>query len=388
MTLATTISLSDAARKTWDTLIVGAGPAGAVAARELARRGVQVLLVDRAEFPRWKVCGCCLLQPGLTALKQLALGDLPQLQSAIPLTQVRFSARGAHFSIPLTGGIAISREALDTALIRAAVATGAMFLPETSARLHENHSDFREVMLQLTDKSVPVRARIVIAADGLSSQLVAREPGISIRIRPCSRIGAGCSVHSNQDDLKPGTVEMTCGRAGYVGLVRLEDGRINCAAAFDLSAIRQGDGPGAAAASVLAEAGVKLPAGFASAIWRGTPSLTRSLSRHWARRLFVLGDAAGYVEPFTGEGMSLAIGSAQALAPLALRAVQDWDDRIGLRWESAHSAVLRRNQSLVRTMSLVLKYPWLAGWIVAVLANCPSVAGPFERRLNGTRYKV
>ena len=60
MTIGPTLSLADASARTWDAVVVGAGPAGAVAARELARRGTTVLLVDRASFPRNKVCGACL----------------------------------------------------------------------------------------------------------------------------------------------------------------------------------------------------------------------------------------------------------------------------------------------------------------------------------------
>src|SRR5262249_23647918 len=60
MTLAATLDLMTTSERRWDAVVVGAGPAGALAARELARLGAAVLLVDRATFPRWKVCGCCL----------------------------------------------------------------------------------------------------------------------------------------------------------------------------------------------------------------------------------------------------------------------------------------------------------------------------------------
>src|SRR5437762_947004 len=60
MTVPPTLTLADAERRVWDVVVVGAGPAGAAAARELARRSVSVLLVDKAVFPRWKVCGSCL----------------------------------------------------------------------------------------------------------------------------------------------------------------------------------------------------------------------------------------------------------------------------------------------------------------------------------------
>src|SRR5262249_19506522 len=68
--ISATLSLPDAACRRWDAAIVGAGPAGAVAASTLARSGWSVLLVDRASFPRGKVCGCCLGGAALDALEQ------------------------------------------------------------------------------------------------------------------------------------------------------------------------------------------------------------------------------------------------------------------------------------------------------------------------------
>jgi flavin-dependent dehydrogenase len=60
VSLDPTLAPESAAGRLWDVVVVGAGPAGAMAARELARRGAGVLLVDRAQFPRYKVCGGCL----------------------------------------------------------------------------------------------------------------------------------------------------------------------------------------------------------------------------------------------------------------------------------------------------------------------------------------
>src|SRR5207253_6673651 len=90
--LAPTVTLDEVARRTWPVLVVGAGPAGATAARELARRGVEVLLVDRAMFPRWKVCGCCLNGNALATLERIGLGNLPRQQGATPLIDMHLSA--------------------------------------------------------------------------------------------------------------------------------------------------------------------------------------------------------------------------------------------------------------------------------------------------------
>jgi flavin-dependent dehydrogenase len=383
MTVAATLSLADAARERWGALVVGAGPAGSLTARELARLGVRVLLVDRSAFPRWKVCGCCLLQPGLSTLSHLGLGDLPRRLGAIPLTAVRFSVRGVHARIPMTGGVALSREAFDAGLIEAAITAGVQFLPETAARLQTCQPDWREVSFQHSGQSASASARIVVAADGLGGQLAVQEPRLGVRVRESSRIGAGCVLEADSECVQSGTIEMACGRAGYVGLVRLEDKRVCCAAALDFSAVRHA-GPGSAAVAVLKEAGGWLPARLADAPWRGTPPLTRSLKTHWAERLFIVGDAAGYVEPFTGEGMAAALASARALAPLAASASEAWRPGLGSRWDAIYSRMVKSRQGFAQAMSMVLRHPQRARALVALLSFCPFLAVPFERRLNNT----
>ena len=69
---------ADVSAHVWEAVVIGAGPAGAVAARELAHQGLSVLLVDKARFPRRKVCGGCLNAAVLMLLEQIGLGDLPR----------------------------------------------------------------------------------------------------------------------------------------------------------------------------------------------------------------------------------------------------------------------------------------------------------------------
>ena len=71
-----TLLPGEAADRVWDCVVIGAGPAGALAAREVARRGASVLLLDRAAFPRYKVCGCCLNPRSLGVLDRVGLGHL------------------------------------------------------------------------------------------------------------------------------------------------------------------------------------------------------------------------------------------------------------------------------------------------------------------------
>ncbi len=346
MTVAPTIAPAEAAGRAWDAAVVGAGPAGAVAARELARRGRSVLLIDKATFPRWKVCGCCLNGSALDTLAAVGLGDLPARCGAVPLERVRLEAGGRGAELPLPGGVALSREAFDAALVHAAVAAGVAFLPGTRVvrllrervpedrllrervpedrllreRVPEDRSRSERTTLQAAQGSVTVAvtAGVMIAADGLGGQLVA---GRRQAVADGSRIGAGAVASAAPDFYHPGTIFMAVGRGGYVGLVRVEDGRLDVAAAFDPGFVRDAGGLGPSAAATLREAGFPAVPGLEDLPWRGTPALTRTARRVAGERWFAIGDAAGYVEPFTGEGMAWAVASAVAVAPIA---TQPW----------------------------------------------------------------
>src|SRR4051812_35832232 len=107
MTIPATIDAAEAGRRLWDVIAVGAGPAGAVAARELARRGASVLLVERATFPRPKVCGCCLNPWSLATLAGLGLGDLVAGLGGVPLHNMRLAAWGRQVMLPRTGSVSL-----------------------------------------------------------------------------------------------------------------------------------------------------------------------------------------------------------------------------------------------------------------------------------------
>ena len=115
------MTLAGVAAGMWDAVVVGAGPAGALAARESARRGLRVLLVDREAFPRWKVCGCCLSGRALGTLAGVGLADLPHRHGALPLREVRLAARHRDAVVALPDGVALSRQTLDAALVEAGI---------------------------------------------------------------------------------------------------------------------------------------------------------------------------------------------------------------------------------------------------------------------------
>jgi flavin-dependent dehydrogenase len=380
MTLRPT--LEQAASCAWDAVVVGAGPAGALAARELSRRGVAVLLVDRAVFPRGKVCGCCLNRWSLATLDAVGLGGLVERGGAVPLTAVQLAAGGCRALLPLPGGASLSRQRFDAALVEAAVDAGAAFLPGTRAALGGAADEARVVLLQQGERSAEVTARVVLAADGLGGTLLHGEPNLHARPRPGSRIGAGVIAEEAPSFYGPGTIFLACGQGGYAGLVRLEDGRLDVAAALDPALVRQAGGPGEAVEALLAEARFAAVPGLAGLAWRGTPALTRAAPRLAARRLFVLGDAAGYIEPFTGEGIAWALASAAALAPLAARACRRWVPALIDEWTALHRRLIGRRQHLCRVVAAALRRPRLMRGLVGVLSWAPVLARPLTWRLN------
>jgi flavin-dependent dehydrogenase len=116
--------------------------------------------------------------------------------------------------------------------------------------------------------------------------------------------------------------------------------------------------------------------------WRGTPGLTRQAPRLAADRLFGIGDAAGYIEPFTGEGIAWALEGAVALAPLAALGVRHWEPALAQRWKARYRQLIGRRQLLCRATARVLRRPALTAAVITLLAHAPWLAAPFLRFLS------
>ena len=367
---------------TWDAIVIGAGPAGSMAACHLARAGARVLLVERKAFPRPKVCGGCLNAHALAALDRAGVGDLVRALGARPITAVTLRHGSRAATIPLPAGLAVTRDALDAALAGAAVRSGAVFAPETTALVQEEgvsaaHEGWRQVTLQPRHgTTTTVRGRIVLAADGLSHGSLRDCASMRSLLAPHARVGLGSLVPAGAVETSAGTITMAVGRHGYVGAVQVERGRINVAAALDPGFLKAHAHASGAVASILSGAGVRFDRRLESSEWSGTIPLTRRLPVPAARRLFVLGDAAGYVEPFTGEGMAWAFAAAESVAPLALRAIAGWNDGLAGAWIEAYGRSVGREQHWCRAVARVLRVPALVAPLVTLLQYRPGLAEP------------
>lgn len=383
MSLGATIALEDASRRVWDAIVIGAGPAGALAARETGRRGASVLLVDRARFPRYKVCGGCLNPRSLRALRKVGLGRLVQSLGAVPLTGLRLGANGRFADIHLPTGAGVSREALDTALAHEAIQSGVAFLPGVTATLPRHDSARRRVVrLREGSREFLAEARVVIAAGGLGSKLEEQgENGVvntPQRWESGSRIGAGVMIVDPVSFYQPHVIYMACSTDGYVGQVLVEGNQMDVAAAFDPMAVKAAGGTGELAVQILERAGFPVQPGLASMPWKGTPHLTRRSQRLAGERLFILGDAAGYIEPFTGEGMAWALTGATKVAPLAMHACANgWDASLRSRWAMKYRRAVSRRQFVCRLTADLLRHRLTTNVMVRMLGTAPFVAKPF-----------
>jgi flavin-dependent dehydrogenase len=233
----------------------------------------------------------------------------------------------------------------------------------------------REVVLQKGTARWSVRAKVVLIAAGLSHRAIDKEAEISTSIQPHSRIGAGCVLPGEAAELAPGVLQMAVGQGGYVGLVRVESGEINLACAFDRPMLGSVGGAALLCQKILAEAGFATLPGLKESAWQLTAALSRRTIPLTGPRLLLLGDAAGYVEPFTGEGMGWAITSSLAALPLVLRGLEHWDGAIETEWRRLHRRWVAQKQRSCRVLAVVLRHPRISWGLHRLAGSFPSVAG-------------
>lgn len=381
----------------FDLIVVGAGPAGSIAARQASLAGANVLLVDRAAFPRGKVCGCCVNAAAVEALTAIGLGSLFDRLGAIPLHGFEWHRAKRSVKLSLAGGYSVSRSAFDQALVDAAISAGVSFRDRSSVIdstidiSESNQSKHRHVTIRSAGQSYQATGKVVIDAAGLGGALVDGESGIKTSVAAKSHMGLSAVAEICPATIEPGIIYMADGPHGYVGVVRLEGDRpetqrMDIAAAVSPQFVQSCNGPADAVTKMFAQAGFHH--GFQQGMslqdlsWLGTPLMTRSCSPPAAERLFLIGDAAGYVEPFTGEGIAWAIAAGQAVVPHVIRAIEGWTPDAVHCWHQSHVALLRSRQTRCRRVTRMLRGTFAPAGIMRLLRVFPSLASPAVRSLS------
>jgi menaquinone-9 beta-reductase len=359
----------------WDVIVVGGGPAGTIAARQLALQSLRVLLVEKASFPRFKVCGGCLGSEALDVLHEVGLGDLPMKAGGVPLRTMRLRCEGSAVELNLRRRVGLSRTLLDSLLLQEAALAGATICNETCGRLEPSDDlQLRSVELRHGEEIATVRAKVVLLATGIA----ASPAEFVARTWPKSRIGLATLLESGPIDLEPNTLHMACGASGYVGIAPVEEGCFDVAAAVDPAALAKAASPSALVGGILSEAGFPELEELKTASWRGTPLLTKQTRPLGTHRCLLIGDAAEYVEPFTGEGIGWAMRSALLACSLVLEGLKTWDTQIVDRYKMLYSRSLAGRQRRCRMIShLLLRSAFLRRLTLWSLRRAPLLAHSF-----------
>lgn len=372
--------------KLWDCVVIGSGPAGAIAARQIASQNKQVLLIDKAVFPRSKVCGSCLNGSAEAALRQAGLDSLLADNQSVLLNNLLLFEGHKKCKIALPASWSLSRERFDMALVDVAIDSGVRFLPEATARVL-SLEDLPSVQIQSQQCTRIVKAKIIVVADGLAGRSLELHARFNPVLQPDSRFGAGVILKDAPDFFQSGQIYMACGAGGYVGLVRLEDGRLDIAAAFDRNFSRDSNGPACAAMRVLSSCNLPVPPLLSQAPWLGTGLLTRKRIQTGGRRLFIIGDACGYSEPFTGEGMAWALWSGLAVASSVVSGIDCWDPVLISQWDKTQKKLLGRKLRS-RIVAMALRHDLLRPTLIGMLSVLPAAASPLVHYINGSKALV
>lgn len=311
-----------------EVVVIGAGPGGSVAACLLARAGCEVTLVEQHQFPRDKVCGECLSGLGIEVLRRAGLVERLWARGAAPIKRfVLHSPGGACASVELPWTImGLSRRVMDEVLVEAAVEAGARLRQRVRCEAIEPGERPAVVLRDLASNRVEtMRTGCVVVAEGKSGLL-----------RP--RVGAtedlGIKAHFEGLEALRDAVELFGVRGHYGGVAPVERGGWNVAFSVPRGRVAVASRQSSVVSRQLTVSSldgvfariVEENVGLRRCFARGrrvgawlTCALARcGVRRDWPAGVIPVGNAAAALEPIGGEGMGLAMRSAELAAGVVM----------------------------------------------------------------------
>jgi flavin-dependent dehydrogenase len=345
-------------------VVIGAGPAGSVASILLSRSGLHVILIEQHRFPRDKVCGECVSALGIDVLQRLDAIDRMARHEPIHLRRTMIhAADGSSINIPLPRPmLGLSRLCLDDELLHLAIESGAQVMqPARCEQIDSHHVIVRN--LASNERRV-IDASVIVVADGKAA-LLPQRPNLTSDF--------GIKAHFAAVNGPRDAIELFGARGHYGGLAPVEGERWN--ASFSVPAAR------------LQEFRADLDELFASIVdqhltlrtrmrgarrvgpWLAAPLPRFGVNRNWPHGVIPLGNAAAAIEPIGGEGIGLAMRSAELAAEAIIDAVHRGAEIDIQRLRESFNSLWRPRRAACRALAMAISCPGLASWAVPMIAS-------------------
>jgi flavin-dependent dehydrogenase len=318
----------------FDVAIAGAGPAGTSAAIQLALTGARVLLIEEKKFPRPKLCGEFISPECLTHFKRLGVMDQMSAAGGASVGEtVFYSRRGNSVAVPsewfMSGAqaLGLSRSEMDHQLLQRAKSVGVLVLEETHAsRLICVREEVRGIRVKSGVATRDYEALITIDATGRTRTLARQLDPPRPNQRKSSNPLVAFKAHLAGARVAAGACEIYFYKAGYGGLSAVEGGVSNLCFIVAANDVRRYNSDPELVLHELVMKNSRAAYTLAEAT-TSTPWLSVSLESFGRRTLapaaglLTVGDAAAFIDPFTGSGMLMALESGQVAAEAIARSL-------------------------------------------------------------------
>ncbi|MEZ5962946.1 MAG: NAD(P)/FAD-dependent oxidoreductase [Planctomycetota bacterium] len=376
-------------RTKFDVVVVGGGPAGSTLAARLGRAGLHTLLLEKKRFPRFKPCGEFMSPECLPILAELGVADDVSLLGAARVGGMRLhgytrTATGRFCDVgaaraPFAYGWAVRRERFDAVLLRAAAATPDVEVRQATAVVAVRRDAHGAVVgLRVADArgEHEIDARMVVGADGLRSR-VARELGVQ---RPMAWLDKLALTTRYVGVPRQECAQVHFFPGGYFAATTVDEDVFSLNLVVDRARVGERTGDWNAFLASHLDRAPRLAEILQGAqridSVRGCGPLAMATTAQTFDGAALVGDACGYVDPVTGEGIFFALRGAQLLAPVLIEALADGDLR--RRALSPYVSARRREFGprlrLAKLLQRGLRHPRVVDRVLALLSARPRLA--------------